>query len=110
VAEVRPWGGGAGPDVAVELLDVSELGVRVRLRAAVRAGQRFEVTLRDGAGTAWARVMAVLCWSAGSPDGTVVAGLALSRPLLPDVVRRLAGPPIIPTRSAAGPTPNGRRG
>jgi len=98
-AEVRPWGGGPVPDVAVELLDVSELGVRVRFRLPAQVSQRFEVTLRDAGGNRLARVMATLSWSAPAADGTFLAGLVLGRPLLPDVVRRLAGPPLIPTRT-----------
>src|SRR3954466_8467839 len=30
-AEVRPWGGGAGQEAATPLLDLPELGIRVRL-------------------------------------------------------------------------------
>ena len=90
--------------MALELLDLSELGVRVRLRLAVRVSDRFEITLRDPEGRRWARVMAANCWSDRSDDGTVVALLALGRPLLPDVVRRLAGP-LVP---APAPVPVGR--
>ena len=93
-AEVRPWGGGAGQDIALELLDLSELSVRVRLRLAVQVSGRFEVTLRDPEGRRWARVMATLCWVAGSSDGTTVATLGLGRPLTPDIVRQLAGSPV----------------
>jgi hypothetical protein len=78
--------------VAVELLDVSELAVRVRLRLKARVSDRFEVTLRDPEGRRWARVMADICWATPCEDGTVVTMLTLGRLLVPDVVRRLAGP------------------
>lgn len=92
-AEVRLWGGGPGPDVALRLLEVSEAGLRVQLRPPARPDDRFQVALwgPDGARCA-GRVMAVARWTARSPDGTVVAGLEFGRPLLADAVRRLAAP------------------
>lgn len=90
--EVRPWGAGPGPDLALELLDLSELAIRVRLRLKVRVSDRFEVTLRDPEGRRWARSMAGICWATPSEDGTVVAVLSLGRLLVPDVVRQLASP------------------
>ncbi|HEX3148852.1 MAG TPA: PilZ domain-containing protein [Gemmataceae bacterium] len=92
--EVRPWGAGAGQDVAQELLDLSELGLRVRLRMPVRVSGQFEVTLRDAASQRVCRVMAIIRWSTRSQDGGITAGLELSRPLLPEVVRRIAGAPM----------------
>jgi hypothetical protein len=90
--ECRSWGGGPGPDFGLELLDVCEVGIRVRLARPVRPDDRFEVTLRDPDGQKCGRMMAVVRWACCSRDGTVMAGLELGRPLLPEVVRRLAGP------------------
>src|SRR4051812_34273796 len=89
-AECRPWGGGPGPDVGLELLDVCEIGIRVRLGKPCRPDDRFEVTLRDPDGHRCGRMMAVVRWASCSRDGSVVAGLELGRPLMADVVRRLA--------------------
>lgn len=92
-AEVRLWGGGAGPDVALRLLEVSEAGLRVQLRLPARPDDRFQVTLwGPGGARVGGRVMAVARWTARSPDGTVVAGLEFGRPLLSEAVRRLAAP------------------
>lgn len=90
--EVRPWGAGPGPDVAVELLDVSELAIRARLRLKAQVSDRFEVTLRDADGRRVARVMTESCWATPAEDGTVVTMLTLGRLLVPDVLRRLASP------------------
>jgi len=100
-AEVRPWGAGAGQDVALEVLDLSELAVRVRLRLLVRVSGRFEVTLRDPEGRRWARCMATLGSSVHCEDGTVVAVLELGTLIRPDIVRQLAGPPVPAPESAA---------
>jgi hypothetical protein len=93
-AEVRPWGAGPGQDVALELLDLSELAVRVRLRLLVSVSGRFEVTLRDPEGRRGARCMATLRSSAHCDDGTVVAVLELGTLIRPDVVRQLGGAPV----------------
>ena len=90
-AEVRPWGAGAGQDVAVQLLDLSEVGVRVRLRLAVRVSGRFEVTVRDAEGRRWLRGLATIAWSAPVEDGTVTVLLTFGQPLLSHVVRALGG-------------------
>ena len=99
--EVRPWGGGAGQDVALELLELSELNIRVRLRLPVWVSSRFQVTLRDPEGQRWARMMATLSWSAASEDGTFVAVLELGTFLTPDIVRRLGASPV-PAPAPAG--------
>src|SRR5207248_11269771 len=44
-AEIRRWGISAGPDVAEELIDVSDVGLRVRLHITVRRGEQLDVTL-----------------------------------------------------------------
>jgi hypothetical protein len=93
-AEVRPWGAGPGQDVALELLDLSELSVRVRLRMPVVVSRRFEVTLRDPEGRRWARGMATLGWSTRCEDGTLVAVLELGTFIKPDIVRQLGGAPV----------------
>jgi hypothetical protein len=101
-AEVRPWGGGAGQDVALELLDLSELGIRVRLRLPARVSDRFHVTVRDPDGRSWLKGMAAIGSSARSQDGTVVAMLTFGQRLLPHVVRALGGEP------AHAPEPSAR--
>jgi hypothetical protein len=92
--EVRPWAAGAGQNVAVELLDLSEVGVRVRLRLAVRVSGRFEVTVRDAEGRRWLRGLATIAGSAPVEDGTVAVLLTFGQPLLSHVIRALGGDPV----------------
>ena len=80
-AEIHRWGGGRGPDVAEELLNVSECGLGVRLSAPVRRGERFDVTLWGARGEWCGRGMAVVRWVVIGEAGAVFAGLRLNRPL-----------------------------
>jgi hypothetical protein len=102
-AEVRPWAAGPGQDVALELIDLSELGVRVRLRLPDRVSGRFEVIVRNADGRRWIKGMAAIAWSVRSPDGTVVALLTFGQPLLPHVVSQLGDRPV--PAPMPGPTP-----
>ena len=100
--EVRPWGAGPGQDVALELLDLSEQGVRVRLRLAIRVSDRVQVVVRDPEGRRWLKGLASIGWSERCSDGTVAALLTFGQPLLPHVVRQLGGTPV-PAPSPADP-------
>src|SRR5947209_4886893 len=63
-AEIRRWGGGdGGPDVAEELINVSEAGVGVRLSVPVRRGERFDVTLWGPRAEWCGRGMGVVRWA-----------------------------------------------
>jgi hypothetical protein len=110
-AEVQKWGRTPGPDVALQLIDVSEGGVQVRLRVAVHAKELFEVTLRDPAGDRCAQPVTAVRWSRPEPDGTVVVGLEFAHVLRPDVVGGLAGPvspgatPDLPPDPTCRPNP-----
>lgn len=91
-AEVRPWNRSSA-DMAVQLLDVSESGIRVRLRVPVMTRDLVEVTLRDPAGQVCAKVFAAVRWWSLGRDGTAVAGFEFGRPIDPDAFARLAGGP-----------------
>jgi hypothetical protein len=88
--EIRRWGDPAGPDMAHEIQDVSESGVRVRLWTRVRRGERLDITFW-GPGAAWCgRGMGIVCWSVIGEPGEVVAGLRLSRRLTERALRALS--------------------
>jgi hypothetical protein len=108
-AEIRRWGGGAGgPDVAEELLNVSEAGVGVRLSVPVRRGERFDVTLW-GPGAEWCgRGMGVVRWAVVFGRGTVLAGLQLNRPLVAEALHELTAEPAA-EKSACPPAAPSRR-
>jgi hypothetical protein len=91
-AEVRPWNRSTA-DMAVELLDISEIGMRVRLRVPVMSRDLVEVVLRDPAGEVCARVFAAVRWWSEGRDGTAVAGFEFGSALESAVVERLGEVP-----------------
>jgi hypothetical protein len=81
VAEIRRWSVGSAADLAVRLVDLSKSGVRVQLKQLVQTGERFEVTLWSP-NRGWSiRCMGVVRWCKAGPDGLIMAGLRLSRPI-----------------------------
>lgn len=91
--EVRRWGGVDNPNIAEELLNVSEVGVGVRLSAPVRRGERFDVTLWSPGAEWCGRGLGVVRWVVVFGGGTVLAGLQLSRPLTAKALTELTGGP-----------------
>jgi hypothetical protein len=92
--EIYRSGNSSGPDMAEELIDVSEAGVGVRLRTPVGRGARLNVTLW-GPGAAWCgRGTGVVCWSVIGEGGTCLAGLSLSRTLTSQALRDLVAGPL----------------
>jgi hypothetical protein len=92
-AEVRRWGGEGNPNIAEELLNVSEFGVGVRLSAPVRRGERFDVTLWSPGAEWCGRGLGVVRWVVVFGGGTVLAGLQLSRPLTAKALTELTAEP-----------------
>ena len=88
--EVRRGGLGLGPSVAVELLDVSGGGARVRVRGHVRRGDRVVVALRPPKAGWETRGQADVCWCQAETDGTAVVGVRFQRRLTDGEVAELS--------------------
>lgn len=95
----RPWvkaelrvGGAAdlGPDLGLGLLDVSEDGARVRVRAAVQPAGAVEVVLWPLGMTEPIRRRAQVAWCRPGIQGTFLVGLRLAEPLTAEELRALA--------------------
>ena len=71
----------AAPDVALALLDVSEGGVRVRVRGRLRPGDRVLVNVLPPGGAWAAGGPAEVRWCVPADDGTAEAGVRFDRPL-----------------------------
>lgn len=80
--QVRRGGLGVGPDVAVELLDVSTGGAKVRVRGWLHSGDRVLVALTPPGGRWESGGPAEVRWCIPEPDGTALAGVCFRRPLL----------------------------
>jgi hypothetical protein len=106
--EVRRWGGVGNPNIAEELLNVSEVGVGVRLSAPVRRGERFDVTLWSPGAEWCGRGLGVVRWVVVFGGGTILAGLQLSRPLTTKALTELTGGPT-DAKSACPPPAASRR-
>jgi hypothetical protein len=88
-AEVRRWGATGGPDVAEELVNVSDEGLGVRLSMFVRRGERFDVTLWGPRAEWCGRGMGVVRWCVIGGSGVFVAGLQLGRRLAARSLREM---------------------
>jgi hypothetical protein len=64
-----------GPDLAVELMDVSQEGARIRLKAPVAPGEQVEVALWPPGGSRSLRGPAVVRWCRPAADGSAQAGV-----------------------------------
>ncbi len=87
--EVRRGALGMGPDVAVELLDVSTSGAKVRVRVRVRHGDAVLVALAPPARAWEASGPAEVRWCMAEADGTVLAGVCFRHPLMDRQVAEL---------------------
>ena len=79
--EVRRGALAAAPDVALALLDVSEGGLRVRVRGRLRPGDRVLVNVLPPGGAWSAGGPAEVRWCTPAEDGTAEAGVRFDRPL-----------------------------
>jgi hypothetical protein len=79
--EVRRGDLGLGPNLAVGLVDVSEDGAGVRLKAEVWVGEQVEVQLGRAGGGKMFRNAGVVRWCRPEPDGWFLVGLSLRRRL-----------------------------
>jgi PilZ domain len=79
--EVRRGVTGLGPDLALGLTDLSEDGLGVRLKAAVRPKEECEVLLTRFAGGKPMKLHGEVRWCAAAGDGTFRAGIRFQRRL-----------------------------
>lgn len=71
---------GLGPNIASEVLDLSESGVRLLLTENLRAGTEFEVSLESAAHKP-VRVLAQIVWSVATAQGLFVVGASFQKAL-----------------------------
>ena len=64
---------GLGPNIALQVLDLSESGIRFMAREALEIGREFELTL-EGPGTRPVRHLARVVWCVAAQDNTFVVG------------------------------------
>jgi hypothetical protein len=88
--EVRRGQLGMGADLAVELVDVSEAGARIRLTAPIRVGDNVEVALWPPGLARSVRGPARVVWCRGDNQGGVEVGVRLRRRLTPQDLFELA--------------------
>src|SRR5262249_43671521 len=80
---------GLGPDVALAVLDISETGARLLLRAPVKPGQEVEVDLEHIAYRP-VKVQAQVIWAIPTADGHYCVGTRFDRPISYADLRSLA--------------------
>jgi len=72
---------GAGPELTVTILDVSQTGVRLILGGAVEAGQVLELTLENVMLRKPVKAAAEVVWAVPANDGRHCVGARFRRPL-----------------------------
>jgi hypothetical protein len=72
---------GLGDNVAVQVLDVSETGVRLILRQAATVGQEVEVVLEATTDRRPHKLVAQVIWCVPTADGTYCVGAHFEKPL-----------------------------
>ena len=72
---------GLGPDLAISLVDISEIGLRLVVPSAMQKGQEVEIELEaPGRGRAL-KLMADVIWSMPNDEGTYWVGVEFRRQL-----------------------------
>jgi hypothetical protein len=64
---------GLGPNIAVSILDVSEMGIRLLLKESLPIGHAFEVSL-ESVSCKPIKTIAEIVWSVPAADGTFCVG------------------------------------
>jgi hypothetical protein len=83
---------GLGPNVAVQVLDVSEAGVRLVVQAALRPGQEIQVSLEGVARSRPVKAVARVVWAVEAADGNYCVGAQFERTLSYADLQHLTGP------------------
>jgi PilZ domain len=92
LVEVRKGALGLAANVAVQLLDISERGVRVIVKSPFQEHDEVEITL-DGQGLKKAiKRIAVVCWSFKLESGEYATGFHFEKPLSYREVTNFARP------------------
>ncbi len=88
--ECRRGGLGLGPNLLLSILDISETGIRLVLRAPIEAGQEAEVLLQGLGITRPEKRLARVVWVLPLDEGGYCAGLHFDKPLRYVDLQRLA--------------------
>lgn len=72
---------GLGQNVAVSILDVSETGVRMVLKAPARIGQEIEVALEAPGDRRTTKIVAQVVWCVETADGQYCVGAHFTKPI-----------------------------
>jgi hypothetical protein len=81
---------GLGPNLALELLDVSETGVRVRVRESLENGKPVEIQLTGLAHPRPFKLLARVIWCVPAADGSFCVGARFDKGLRYGDVQLLA--------------------
>jgi hypothetical protein len=90
--ECRKGAHGLGPNAAVSLLDLSELGACLVLKAKWDKGQEVEVLILGGYGTEAIKRLANVVWSQPTENNCYVTGVHFQRALRYGDLQRLTIP------------------
>jgi hypothetical protein len=71
---------GLGPNIAVNVLDISERGVRLLLKEKLAPGHEFEVVLESAASRP-VKVVAEVIWMVEAADGRFCVGARFVKPI-----------------------------
>jgi hypothetical protein len=72
---------GTGPDVAVAILDLSETGARLLVKAELAPRREVELTLESVTHRRPVKVVATVIWRQDTPDGNHIIGLRFQKHL-----------------------------
>lgn len=78
---------GLGRNIALAVLDVSETGVRLRLKDAVKPGQEVQVVLLPPGHGREFKLPGVVVWCVAADDGSHLAGIRFEKALSYAVVQ-----------------------
>jgi hypothetical protein len=79
--ECRPGCYGLGHNIAIKLTNVSEMGVRLTVKAPLEIGEEVEIILLGSSYIAPVKRIARVVWTAPLEGGQFTAGLNFSPPL-----------------------------
>jgi c-di-GMP-binding flagellar brake protein YcgR len=79
--EVRKGALGLGPNIATELLDISEGGVRVIVKAPLQEKDQVEIALSGHGVRKAIKRLAVVCWSFKTESGEYATGFNFDKRL-----------------------------
>jgi hypothetical protein len=69
---------GLGPNIGISVLDISESGVRLRLKEELPVGREFVLTM-EGPGSKPVKVVGRVVWVVKADDGTYCTGASFEK-------------------------------